>query len=283
MQQSPQVIVIQPVNPQVVYVPCITPQSSTGIPTWFRHTLRSASRRCRGRGVWSWHRGRRDDEQFLRLGIQQLGLWMARHHGGGLPRRHILREQCLARWVLWFQRVRLWSLRRRPASTGYNPSTGTYARGATVSNGYGSASAGQAYNPHTGASASTVQGSNAYGSYGASTASKDGTTVDSQHQTNANGTTGQMHSSNGASAYGATGKYGNSAAVGETANGNKYAAADGKTYSNTGSGWDQKSGSPSSYNKSSSSGWGGEGKERRVVGFQQWRRRMELEGIQCSW
>jgi hypothetical protein len=69
-----------------------------------------------------------------------------------------------------------------------------------------------------------------------------------------------MHSSNGASAYGATGKYGNSAAVGQTANGNKYAAANGKTYSNTGSGWDQKSGSPSSYNKSSSSGWGGQEK-----------------------
>ena len=52
-----------------------------------------------------------------------------------------------------------------------------------------------------------------------------------------------MHSSTGASAYGATGKNGNSAAVGETANGDKYAAANGKTYSNTGSGWDQKSGS----------------------------------------
>ena len=46
----------------------------------------------------------------------------------------------------------------------------------------------------------------------------------------------------------------------ETANGNKYAAANGKTYSNTGSGWDQTSGSPSSYNKSSSSGWGGQEK-----------------------
>jgi hypothetical protein len=71
-----------------------------------------------------------------------------------------------------------------------------------------------------------------------------------------------MHSSTGASAYGATGKNGNSAAVGETANGDKYAAANGKTYSNTGSGWDQKSESPStsSYNKSSSSGWGGQEK-----------------------
>ena len=174
------------------------------------------------------------------------------------------------------------------ASTGYNPSTGTYARGATASNGYGSVSAGQAYNPHTGASASTVQGSNAYGSYGASTASKNGTTVDSQHQTNSNGTTAQAHSSTGASAYGATGKNGNSAAVGETANGDKYAAANGKTYSNTGSGWDQKSGS----NELSYSAHqlqqiqfqrlGRPGKEQWFFGHEQWRRRMEFAGFQCS-
>ena len=71
-----------------------------------------------------------------------------------------------------------------------------------------------------------------------------------------------MHTSSGAQAYGATGKNGNSAAVGETANGDKYAAANGKTYSNTGSGWSQKGGSSntSSYNKSSSSGWGGQEK-----------------------
>ncbi len=50
------------------------------------------------------------------------------------------------------------------ASSGYNPSTGTYARGGTVSNGYGTQSAGQAYNPRTGAYAATEQGSNAYGS-----------------------------------------------------------------------------------------------------------------------
>ena len=46
-----------------------------------------------------------------------------------------------------------------------------------------------------------------------------------------------MHTTNGGSAYGASGKYGNSAAVGQTANGDKYAAANGNTYKNTGSGW----------------------------------------------
>ena len=50
------------------------------------------------------------------------------------------------------------------AGQAYNPSTGTYARGASTSNAYGTASAAQAYNPRTGASAATVQGSNANGS-----------------------------------------------------------------------------------------------------------------------
>ena len=108
------------------------------------------------------------------------------YHGGS-----ILRKQRMAWRVLRLQRLCLWSQRLRARySTGYNPSTGTYARGGTVSNGYGSQSAGQAYNPKTGAYGATEQGSNANGSWGSSTASKNGTTVNSQHQTNANGTTG---------------------------------------------------------------------------------------------
>jgi Protein of unknown function (DUF3300) len=261
VQQSPQVIVIQPVNPQVVYVPVYNPAVVYGypyvVPAYVPPPAPAVGAALVGFGVgiavgammagssyaWgysSWNCGWHGTTAVVYHGGTYYGnsAWHGGYYGtsasayGAYGSAH--------------------------ASSGYNPSTGTYARGGTVSNGYGSVSAGQAYNPHTGASASSVQGSNAYGSYGASTASKDGTTVDSQHQTNANGTTGQMHSSNGASAYGATGKNGNSAAVGETANGDKYAAANGKTYSNTGSGWDQKSGSPSSYNKSSSSGWGGE-------------------------
>jgi len=115
----------------------------------------------------------------------------------------------------------------------------------------GSVSAGQAYNPRTGASASTVQGSNAYGSYGASTVSKNGNTAYAQHQTTSQGTTGQVQTSKGGSAYGASGKYGNSAAVGQTASGNKYATANGNVYSNTGSGW---SGNSNNTQKSSYSG-----------------------------
>ena len=258
-QQSPQVIVIQPANPQVVYVPVYNPAVVYGYPYVTPGYSTAAvvatgavafgvgvavgammTGGCCAWGYSSWNCGWHGTTAVVYHGGAYYGnnAWHGGYYGssasayGAYGSAH--------------------------ASSGYNPSTGTYARGGTVSNGYGSVSAGQAYNPRTGASASTVQGSNAYGSYGASTASKNGTTVDSQHQTNANGTTGQIHSSNGASAYGATGKNGNSAAVGETANGDKYAAANGKTYSNTGSGWEQKSGSSSSNNRSSSSGWGGE-------------------------
>ena len=263
VQQSPQVIVIQPVNPQVVYVPMYNPAVVYGYPyvvpayvppppppagaavVAFGVGIAVGAMMASNSYAWgysSWNCGWHGTTTVVYHGGAYYGnnAWHGGYYGssasayGPNGSAHV--------------------------SNGYNPSTGTYARGGTVSNGYGSASAGQAYNPRTGASAATVQGSNAYGNYGASTASKNGTTVNSQHQTNANGTTAQAHSSNGGSAYAASGKYGNSAAVGQTANGDKYAAANGKTYSNTGSGWDQKSGSPSSYNKSSSSGWGGQEK-----------------------
>ena len=261
VQQSPQVIVIQPVNPQVVYVPMYNPAVVYGYPyvvPAYVYVPPPA-----GAAVVAFGVGIAVGAMMSSSYAWGYSSWACGWHGTTAVVYHGGTYYGNSAWHGGYygsSASAYGAYGSAHASTGYNPSTGTYARGATVSNGYGSASAGQAYNPHTGASAATVQGSNAYGSYGASTASKDGTTVDSQHQTNSNGTTGQMHSSNGASAYGATGKDGNSAAVGETANGNKYASADGKTYSNTGSGWDQKSGSTSSYNKSSSSGWGGEEK-----------------------
>ncbi len=262
VQQSPQVIVIQPVNPQVVYVPMYNPAVVYGYPyvvpayvyvpppagaavVAFGVGVAVGAMMAGGSYAWgysSWNCGWHGTTAVVYHGGAYYGnnAWHGGYYGSS---GSAYGPNGSAHY-----------------SNGYNPSTGTYARGGTVSNGYGSQSAAQAYNPRTGAYGATEQGSNANGSWGSSTASKNGTTVNSQHQTNANGTTGQMHSSSGASAYGATGKNGNSAAVGETANGNKYAAANGKTYSNTGSGWDQKSGSPSSYNKSSSSGWGGQEK-----------------------
>ena len=246
VQQSPQVIVIQPTNPQVVYVPQYNPTVVYGYPyvtpAYVAPPVAATAVVAFGVGimvgammsssccVWgysSWNCGWHGTTAVVYHGGAYYGnnAWHGGYYGssasayGPYGSAH--------------------------ASTGYNPSTGTYARGGTVSNGYGSVGAGQAYNPRTGASASTVQGSNAYGSYGASTASKNGTTVDSQHQTNSNGSTAQAHSSNGASAYGASGKYGNSAAVGQTASGNKYAASNGNVYKNTGSGWQQTQGQSS--------------------------------------
>src|SRR5271170_6474772 len=255
VQQSPQVIVIQPVNPQVVYVPMYNPAVVYGYPyvvpayvppppppagaavVAFGVGIAVGAMMASNSYAWgysSWNCGWHGTTTVVYHGGAYYGnnAWHGGYYGSS---GSAYGPNGSAHY-----------------SNGYNPSTGTYARGGTVSNAYGSVSAGQAYNPRTGASASTVQGSNAYGSYGASTASKNGTAVNSQHQTTANGTTGQIHSSNGASAYGATGRNGNTVAVGEAANGNKYAAANGKTYSNTGSGWDQKSGS--------SSGWGGQEK-----------------------
>jgi hypothetical protein len=263
VQQAPQTIVIQSANPQVVYVPVYNPTVVYGTPyvtpgystaavvatgviafgAGIAVGAMMSGGGCCGWGYSSWNCGWHGTAVVYHGGAYYgNNAWHGGYYGSS---GSAYGPNGSAHY-----------------SNGYNPSTGTYARGGTVSNGYGSQSAAQAYNPHTGAYGATEQGSNANGSWGSSTASKNGTTVDSQHQTNANGTTGQMHSSSGASAYGATGKNGNSAAVGESANGDKYAAANGKTYSNTGSGWSQKGGSSntSSYNRSSSSGWGGQEK-----------------------
>jgi hypothetical protein len=132
-------------------------------------------------------------------------------------------------------------------SASYNPYTGTYTHTASASTPYGHAAAGTAYNPYTGASAATHQGSNGYSSWGSSEVSKNGESAYSQHYSTALGTTGSVQTSAGGKAAGATGAYGNSAAVGKSANGNMYASADGNVYKNTGSGW-QKYGSNGSWN-----------------------------------
>jgi Protein of unknown function (DUF3300) len=124
--------------------------------------------------------------------------------------------------------------------SGYNPSTGTYARGASTSTAYGSQRVGQAYNPSTGAYGATHQESNAYGNAGSSTFSKNGQTVDTQHASGPGGSVGTAESSNG----------------------NRYATADGNAYKNTGSGWEKDTnGSRNNVQKPSSMsdsahGWG---------------------------
>ncbi len=259
VQQSPQVIVIQSASPEVVYVPVYNPTVVYGTPYVTPGYSTAAvvgtavvafgvgiavgammSGGCCGWGYSSWNCGWHGTTTVVYRGGSYYGntAWRGTTTTAYGPNG-------AARY-----------------STGYNSATGTYARGGTVSNGYGSASAGQAYNPRTGtyaqggsvsnaygttsagsaynsrtgASASTVQNSNAYGSSGASTASKNGNTAYSQHQTNAYGSTGSVTTSNGGKAYGASGAN-NSVAAGQTANGDKYAAANGNTYKNTGNGW----------------------------------------------
>ncbi|MFZ0294678.1 MAG: DUF3300 domain-containing protein [Candidatus Sulfotelmatobacter sp.] len=250
-QESPQTIVIQSANPQVVYVPTYNPAVVYGSPYIapgyvYVPPPAGAAVLAFGAGIavgammsggygWgysSWNCGWHNTTVVYRGGSYYgNSAWHGGYYGSNGP--------AVGR-----------------SGAGYNPSTGTYARGGTVSNGYGSASAGRAYNPRTGASAATVQGSNAYGNYGASTVSKNGNTAYGQHQTTSQGTTAQAHTTNGGSAYGASGKYGNSAAVGQTANGNKYATANGNTYKNTGSGWSGNSNNT----HQSASGWGGQEK-----------------------
>jgi hypothetical protein len=297
VQQSPQVIVIQPTNPQVVYVPVynptvvygyayVTPGYTTPPPppgaAMFAFGLGIAvgammSSSCCGWGYSSWNCGWHSTTIVYRGGAYYGNpAWHGGYYGSTVSHYGTSYNGSTGTYARSATASN--GYRTTSATQAYNPSTGTYARGATTSTPYGSASAAQAYNPRTGASASTVQGSNAYGSYGASTASKNGNTAYAQHQTTSQGTTGQVQTSNGGSAYGASGKYGNSAAVGQTASGNKYATANGNVYSNTGSGWNgnsnnaQKSGSStysgtSSGQKSSASGWGGQEKSSGSSAF----------------
>jgi hypothetical protein len=242
--ESPEVIVIQPVNPQIVYVPMYNPAVVYGYPYvtpgYSTAAVVATGAIAFGVGIavgammsggptWGygyWNCNWRSTTVVYRGGTYYgNAAWRGGFYGSSVSR-----------------------------SGAYNSATGTYARGASVSNAYGTQKVGQAYNPRTGAYGQTRQGSNAYGNWGSSTVSKNGNTAYSQHRTTSQGTTGSIKTSNGASAYGASGKY-NSAAVGQSANGNRYAAANGNTYKNTGSGWQNTGGQ-----KSGASGWGGQAK-----------------------
>jgi hypothetical protein len=272
-QESPQTIVIQAANPQVVYVPMYNPAVVYGYPYV---TPGYSTAAVVTTGVLAFGAG-------IAVGAMMSGgccgwgysSWNCGWHGGTVVYGSTSYYGNSA-WHGGYYGSNASAYGANGSahySSGYNPSTGTYARGGTVSNGYGSQSVGQAYNPRTGAYGQTEQGSNANGSWGSSTVSKNGTTAYSQHQTTSQGTTASMHATNGASAYGASGKY-NSAAVGQTANGNKYATANGTQYKNTGSGWQSDKGGswnsvqkPSSTYSSAAHGWGGQEKSSGSSAF----------------
>src|SRR5271167_581894 len=266
VQQSPQTIVIQSTNPQVVYVPQYNPTVVYGTPYVTPGYSTAAvvttavlafgvgiavgaamSNSCCGWGYsyWNcnWHGGTVVYKNNVYYGNNA---W----HGG------VYGSSATVYGPNGAARV----------GTAYNPSTGTYARGASTVTPYGTQKAGQAYNPNTGAYAATHQTSNAYGSYGSSVVSKNGNTAYTQHQTTAQGSVGSVQTSAGGKGVAASGAYGNNAAAGQTANGNKYAAANGNVYKNTGSGWNQTQGTPhntsnySSANSAAARGYGGQEK-----------------------
>ena len=115
VQQSPQVIVIQPVNPQVVYVPMYNPAVVYGYPyvvpayvyvpppagaavVAFGVGIAVGAMMAGGSYAWgysSWNCG-----------------WHGTH-GSGLSRRRILRKQRMAWRLLRLQCIRVWCLRRQ--------------------------------------------------------------------------------------------------------------------------------------------------------------------------
>jgi Protein of unknown function (DUF3300) len=229
VQQSPQTIVIQPTNPQIVYVPQYNPTVIYGtpyvVPNYTTGDIVAA-------GVISFGLG-------MAVGAMMSSGWgysswncnwyggAAVYHGGAYYGNDAWHGGYYGTSGSAYG-----AYGSAHYGSGYNPSTGTYARGASTSTAYGTQKVGQAYNPYTGAYGATHQGSNGYSNWGSSTASKNGQTVDTQHYSDANGTVGAAESSNG----------------------NRYATANGNAYKNTGSGW-ENAGSDSD----AAHGWGDSG------------------------
>jgi len=237
VQQTPQVIAIQPANPQVVYVPQYNPAIVYGTPYvtpgYSTGAVVATGLLAFGVGI----------AVGAAVSNNHCCYWNCNWHGGAVVYRSTAYYGNSA-WHGGAYRSSVTAIGpygAARAGTAYNPATGTYARGASVSNAYGTQRAGQAYNPNTGAYAATHQASNAYGSYGSSVVSKNGQSAHTQHQTTAQGSVGTVQTSAGGKGVAATGAYG-SAAAGKTANGNKYAASNGNVYKNTGTGWQQTQG-----------------------------------------
>jgi Protein of unknown function (DUF3300) len=261
VQQSPQVIVIQPTNPQVVYVPTYNPTVVYGTPYV---TPGYSAATVAATGILAFGVG-------IAVGAAISGgssccgwsysSWNCNWHGGTVVYGHATYYGNNAWHGGYYgsSTTAVGPYGAARAGTAYNPSTGTYARGAETVTPYGTQKAGQAYNPNTGAYAQTHQTSNAYGSYGNSEYSKNGQTTYTQHESNAYGSASTMQSTNGAKAVSGTNASGQHYAEGESASGTKYAEQNGNVYKDTGSGWQQTQ-PKSNYNSASSSdasrGWG---------------------------
>ena len=273
VQQAPQVIVIQPANPQIVYVPTYNPTIVYGTP-YVTPGYSNAAVVTTGLVMFG---------VGIAIGVAMsnswnYSYWNCNWHGGTVVYRSTSYYGNSA-WHGGYYGSSVTAYGPNgvaKAGNAYNPSTGTYARGASTTTAYGTQKVGQAYNPSTGAYGATHQASNAYGSYGSSVVSKNGNTAYTQHQTTSQGSVGSVQTSAGGKGVAASGAYGNSAAAGQTANGNKYATANGNVYKNTGSGWNQTQGTPkssSSYsgasgaNSAAAHGYGGQEKSSGSSAF----------------
>lgn len=298
VQQSPQTIVIQPANPQVVYVPQYNPTVVYGTPVatpgYSTADVVATSLLAFGVGIavgaainnnnnccgwgysnWNcnWHGGAvvyRSNAYYGNAAWRggRYGSSVTGYGPNGAARVGTAYNPSTGTYARGASVSTPYGT--RSASQAYNPSTGTYARGASASGPNGSAAAGRAYNPNTGASAATRQASNAYGSYGSSVVSKNGQTAYTQRQTTAQGSAGSVQTSAGGRGVAATGANG-SAAAGRTASGDKYAAANGNVYKNTGSGWNQTQGTPqprttSNYSGTNSAAARGYGAQTKTTG-----------------
>ena len=253
VQQSPQVIVIQPSNPQVVYVPQYNPAVVYGVPYT---TPGYSTAAVVATGMLAFGAG-------IAVGAAMSGgccgwsysAWNCNWHGGAVVygSSGYYGNNAWHGGYYGSSATAYGAYGTAHAATGYNPSTGTYARGGYTSTPYGTQGAAQAYNPNTGAYGATHQESNAYGNSGQSVYSKNGETAYTQHETTSQGSVGSVQTSSGGKGVAGTSASGNYAA-GETANGNKYAESNGNVYKNTGSGWQQTQGSSTSHSGSSYSG-----------------------------
>lgn len=263
IQQSPEVIVIQPTNPQVVYVPQYNPAAVYGTPYV---TPGYSAAAVAATGLLAFGAG-------IAVGAAMSGgccgwgysYWNCNWHGGAVAYGGASYYGNNA-WHGGFYGSNATAYGPNGvahASSSYNPSTGTYARSASTATAYGTQHVGQAYNPYTGAYGATHQASNAYGSYGSSVVSKNGESAYTQHESNAYGSAGSTQTSNGGKAVAGSGANGNGMAA-ETSNGNKYAASNGNVYKNTGNGWQQTQGTfhnaSSKPASSDAKGWGQEDK-----------------------
>src|SRR5271168_368588 len=162
VQQSPQVIVIQPTNPQVVYVPQYNPAVIYGTPYV---TPGYSTAAVVATGLFAFGVG-------VAVGLAAssapwgYSYWNCNWHGGAVVYGSTSYYGNNA-WHGGYYGSSATAYGPNGAArvgSAYNPSTGTYARGASVSTPYGTRSAGQAYNPSTGTYARGASASGPYGS-----------------------------------------------------------------------------------------------------------------------